>query len=74
MLTCRLPAGLTNPTVDTTLRYESGSGVHLQTYNTTSWGLDSLIDLYKAKTIKGLTLDTIIPTTEYSFNYEDDDR
>ncbi|EAR99597.2 IPT/TIG domain protein (macronuclear) [Tetrahymena thermophila SB210] len=72
-LTCRLPSGLSNPTTDNTLRYESGSGVRLQIYNTDQWDINTLINLFQSNSPK-LTIaqDLIIPTTEYSYELDQD--
>ncbi|KAL4508252.1 hypothetical protein ABPG72_003556 [Tetrahymena utriculariae] len=69
--TCNLPAGLSNPTIDSTLRYVSGSGVHLQAYNTSSWDFYGLINQYKSDPSK-LTLaqESIIPSTEYYYDFD----
>ncbi|EAR87205.2 IPT/TIG domain protein (macronuclear) [Tetrahymena thermophila SB210] len=69
--TCVLPSGLSNPTIDQTLRYESGSGVHLQAYNTSSWDLNGLINQYKTN-LSQLTLanESIIPSTEYYYDLD----
>ncbi|KAL4484526.1 hypothetical protein ABPG74_019703 [Tetrahymena malaccensis] len=69
--TCLLPSGLSNPTADQTLRYESGSGVHLQAYNTSSWDLNGLINQYKSNPSQlTLTQESIIPSTEYYYDLD----
>ncbi|KAL4484574.1 hypothetical protein ABPG74_019751 [Tetrahymena malaccensis] len=69
--TCSLPAGLSSPIVDSALRYESGSGVHLQAFNTSSWDFNGLINQYKTNPSQlQLANEAIIPSTEYYYNYD----